>query len=58
VLPKLLIEETPLLYRKMKRRAMTRQEIAKEMERDTLRQLHRDERAAAASTADDKQLEA
>jgi len=57
-LPEPLIEETPLQYRKGKRRAMTGLEIAEERERDALRQRRRDEREAAASAAADEALEA
>ena len=57
MLPEPLIEETPLLYRKGKRRAMTGLEIAEEKEKDALRQRRRDERAAVASAAADTQLE-
>ena len=41
-LPEPLIEETPLLYRKGKRRAMTGLEIADEKEKDASRQRRRD----------------
>jgi len=51
-----LIEETPLLYRKGKRRALTGLEIAEEREGDTSRQRCRDERAAAALAAADEAL--
>jgi len=53
-----LIEETPLQYRKGKRRAITGLEVAEERERDALRQRRRDERAAAALAAADAALEA
>jgi hypothetical protein len=53
-----LVEETPLLYRKGKKRAMTELEIAEEKERDALWQRRRDKRAAAASAAADAALEA
>lgn len=56
-LPEPLIEETPLLYRKGKRRAMTGLEIADEKEKDASRQRRCDERAAAARAAADTQLE-
>jgi hypothetical protein len=58
MLPEPLVEETPLLYRKGKRRAMTGLEIAEERERDASRQRRRDERAAAALAAADAALEA
>jgi hypothetical protein len=57
-LPEPLIEETPLLYRKGKRRAMTGLEITEERERDASRQRRRDERAAAALAAADEALAA
>jgi hypothetical protein len=57
-LPALLIEETPLQYRKGKRRAMTGLEVAEERERDASRQRRRDERTAAALAAADTALEA
>jgi hypothetical protein len=38
MLPEPLVEETPFLYRKGKRRAMTGLEIAEERERDASRQ--------------------
>jgi hypothetical protein len=53
-----LIEETPLQYRKGKRRAMTGLRITEERERDASRQRRRDEREAAASAAADEALEA
>jgi len=56
-LPAPLIEETPLQYRKGKRRAMTGLEVAEERERDASRQRRRDERAAAALVAADTALE-
>ena len=55
-LPESLAKETPLLYRKGKRRAMTGLEIAEERERDASRQRRRDERAAAALAAADEAL--
>jgi hypothetical protein len=58
VLPEPLKEETPLLYRKGKKRAMTGLEIAQEQEQDALRQRRRNDKAAAASAAADSQLEA
>jgi hypothetical protein len=57
-LPELQIEETPLQYRKGKKRAMTGLEVAEERERDASRQRRRDERAAAALVAADAALEA
>jgi len=51
-----LIEETPLLYRKGKRRAITGFEIAEERERDTSRQRCYNERPAAALAAADEAL--
>jgi hypothetical protein len=57
-LPTPLIEETPLQYRKGKRRAMTGLEVAEERERDALQQRRRDKRAAAALAAADTALEA
>jgi hypothetical protein len=54
----LLIEETPLQYRKGKRRAMTGLEVAEERERDASWQRRQDERAAAALAAADTALEA
>jgi MULE transposase-like protein len=58
VLPEPLKEETPLLYRKGKKRAMTGEELAQEREQDALRQRRRNDKAAAASAAADLQLEA
>jgi hypothetical protein len=58
MLPEPLVEETPLLYRKGKRRAMTGLEVAEERERDALQQRRRDERAAAALSIADAALEA
>ena len=58
MLPEPLVEETPLLYRKGKRRAMTGLEVAEERERDASRQRRRDERAAAALAVADAALEA
>jgi hypothetical protein len=57
-LPEPLIEETPLQYRKGKRRAMTGLEVAEERERDASQQRRRDERAAAALAAADAALKA
>jgi hypothetical protein len=57
-LPAPLIEETPLQYRRGKRRAMTGLEVAEERERDASRQRRRDERAVAALAAADAALEA
>jgi hypothetical protein len=57
MLPEALIEETPLQFRKGKKRAMTGLEIAEEKERDASRQRRRDERAAANAAAADVQLE-
>jgi hypothetical protein len=53
MLPVPLVEETPLQYRKGKRRAMTGLEVAEERERDASRQRRRDERTAAALAAAD-----
>jgi hypothetical protein len=58
MLPEPLVEETPLLYRKGKRRAITGLEIAEEREKDASQQRRRDERAAAALAAADAALEA
>jgi hypothetical protein len=58
VLPEPLKEETPLLYRKGEKRAMTGEELAREQEQDALRQRRRNDKAAAASAAADSQLEA
>jgi hypothetical protein len=58
MLPKPLVEETPLIYKRGKRRAMTGLEIAEEKERDASRQRRRDERAAAALVAANKALAA
>jgi hypothetical protein len=52
-----LIEETPLQYRKGKRRAMTGLEVAEERERDASRQRRRDERQAAADEAAEKEMD-
>jgi hypothetical protein len=56
--PAPLVEETPLLYRKGKRRAMTGLKVAEERERDASRQCRRDEREAAALAAADVAIEA
>jgi hypothetical protein len=58
VLPEPLKEETPLLYRKGKKRAMIGEEIAQEREQDALRQRCRKDKAAACALAADSQLEA
>ena len=57
MLPEALIEETPLQFRKGKKRAMTGLEIAEEKQCDASRQRRRDERAAASEAAADVQLE-
>src|SRR5271163_611604 len=57
-LPAPLVEETPLIYRKGKRRAMTRLEVAEERDRDASRQRRWDEREAAALAAADIAIEA
>jgi hypothetical protein len=57
-LPAPLIEETPLQYRKGKRRTMTGLEVAEERERDASRQRQRDKRAAAVLAAADTALQA
>ena len=57
-LPTPLVEETPLLYRKGKRRAMTGLEVTEERERDASRQRRRDEWDAAARVAADSRQEA
>jgi hypothetical protein len=57
-LPAPLVEETPLLYRKGKRRAITGLEVAEERERDASRQWRRDEREAAARAMADIRQEA
>jgi hypothetical protein len=57
-LPEPLVEETPLQFRRGKRRAMTGLEIAEERERDASRQRRRDERSAAALAAADCRAEA
>lgn len=57
-LPELLVEETPLQYRKRKRRAMTGLRVAEERERDASRQRQQKEREAAALEAADIQVEA
>jgi len=54
----LLVEETPLIYRKGKRRAMTGLEVAEERERDASQQRRRDEREAAALATADIAIEA
>jgi hypothetical protein len=56
-LPALLIEETPLQYRKGKRRAMTGLEVAEGRERDASWQRRRDERQAAANEAVEKEMD-
>jgi hypothetical protein len=58
MLPEPLVEETPFLYIKGKRRAMIGLEVAEERERDASRQCRRDERAAAAIAVADTALEA
>jgi hypothetical protein len=58
MLPEPLVEETPLLYRKGKRRAMTRLEIAEERERDASQQRRRDKKASAALVVANAALEA
>jgi hypothetical protein len=50
-LPESLGEETPLLYGKVKGRAMTSLEIVEEREIDASRQRRRDEKAADAALA-------
>jgi hypothetical protein len=51
-----LVEETPLLYRKGKRRAMTGLEVVEERERDASRQWRRDEwEATTRAVADIRQ---
>jgi hypothetical protein len=52
-----LVEQTPLLYRKGKRRAMTGLEVAEERERDALQQRQRDERKAGAEEAAEKEMD-
>jgi hypothetical protein len=52
-----LVEETPLLYRKWKRCAMTGFEVAEEKERDASRQQRREEREAAESVAAEAEME-
>jgi hypothetical protein len=56
-LPAPLVEETPLQYRKGKRRAMTGLEVAEERERDASRQRRRDARQAAANEAAEKEID-
>jgi hypothetical protein len=56
-LPAPLMEETPLQYRRGKKRAMTGLEVAEEKERDASRQRRRDERQAAADEASMKEIE-
>jgi hypothetical protein len=56
-LPAPLIEETPLQYRKGKRRAMTGLEVAEEKERDASQQRRRDERQAAANEVAEKEMD-
>jgi hypothetical protein len=53
-----LIEETPLLYRKGKRRAMTGLEVVEERERDASQQRRRDEQVAAANAVANMRMEA
>jgi hypothetical protein len=48
-----IVEETPLIYRKGKRRAMTGLEVAEERERDASRQHRKEQREAAALAAAD-----
>jgi len=57
MLPKALIKETPLQFRKGKKQAMTGLEITKEKEQDASQQCRRDEKAAAALAAANTQLE-
>jgi hypothetical protein len=57
ILPAPLVEETPLLYRKGKRRAMTGLKVAEERERDTSQQRRRDEREAVTFVAADTEME-
>ena len=52
-----LIKETPLQFRKGKKRAITGLEIAEEKEQDASRQRRRDEKAVASAAAADAQLE-
>jgi hypothetical protein len=56
-LPAPLIEETPLQYRKGKRRAMAGLEVAEERERDASWQRRRDERQAAVNEAVEKEMD-
>jgi len=58
MLPKPLVEETSLIYKRGKRRAITELEIAEEKERDALQQHRCNKRAAAALAAADKALAA
>ena len=58
VLVELLIKETPLLYRKKKRRAIIGLEVAEEKERDASRQRRREEREVAASAIVNMEAEA
>ena len=58
MLPKPLVEETPLIYKRGRRRAITGLEIAEEKERDALRQRCCNKRAAAILIAADKALAA
>jgi hypothetical protein len=57
ILPEPLVEETSLLYRKGKRKAITGLEIAEERERDASWQRQQDEKTAAALAAADATLE-
>ncbi|KAN0067746.1 hypothetical protein V8E54_014311 [Elaphomyces granulatus] len=57
-LPAPLVNETPLQYKRGKRRAMTGLEIAEERERDASRQRRREEHEAAATAAVEERLEA
>jgi len=58
VLVELLIKETPLLYRKRKRRAIIGLEVAEEKERGASRQRRREEREVAASAIVNMEAEA
>jgi len=57
MLLKPLIEETPLQFRKGKKRAITGLEIAEERERDALQQRRCNKKAAASAAAANAQLE-